>query len=205
MKVGYREINGKVEIAKEEVEDLLNDVRLKWRRRGTEKEIMDEERKSRNMGKWEPRVGGELGRVVVGVGNKGGFGSEWQTGPMCVCTPAENNVHTEALMRFKNNGDYLHYSLGISAVVALIPTAHGCVPGLLCVVEALCRRSRFAIFAWKQQQAYSNKIPEYWNTMRRSTLTENLVRGSEVAGVGGRDGRRASHIHDKCYTNKIQP
>ncbi|KAF7402924.1 hypothetical protein HZH66_005191 [Vespula vulgaris] len=53
MKVGYREINGKVEIAKEEVEDLLNDVRLKWRWRGTEKEIMDEERKSRNMGKWE--------------------------------------------------------------------------------------------------------------------------------------------------------
>lgn len=32
------------------------------------------------------------------------------TGPMCVCSAAENNVYTEALMRFKNNGDYLHYS-----------------------------------------------------------------------------------------------
>jgi len=37
-----------------------------------------------------------------------------QTGPMCVCSAVENNVHWEALMRFKNNGDYLHYSLGIT-------------------------------------------------------------------------------------------
>jgi len=37
-----------------------------------------------------------------------------QTGPMCVCSAMENNVHWEALMRFKNNGDYLHYSLGIT-------------------------------------------------------------------------------------------
>lgn len=32
-----------------------------------------------------------------------------QTGPMCVCSAVENNVHWEALMRFKNNGDYLYY------------------------------------------------------------------------------------------------
>nr|KAF7429817.1 hypothetical protein H0235_006215 [Vespula pensylvanica] len=64
-------------------------------------------------GGWRVRTGGSRGW------NKGGFGSGY-TG-------------REALMRFKNNGDYLHYSLGISAVVALIPTAHGCVPGLLCV------------------------------------------------------------------------
>lgn len=37
-----------------------------------------------------------------------------QTGPMCVCSAVENNVHREALMRFKNNGDYLYYSLGIT-------------------------------------------------------------------------------------------
>lgn len=38
-----------------------------------------------------------------------------QTGPMCVRSAVENNVHTgEALMRFKNNGDYLRYSLGVT-------------------------------------------------------------------------------------------
>ncbi|KAL2721296.1 hypothetical protein V1477_020116 [Vespula maculifrons] len=208
MKVGYREINGKVEIAKEEVEDLLNDVRLKWRWRGTEKEIMDEERKSRNMGKWEAsrRYGGramrfkaEGGRRVRTGGsrgwNKGGFGSgytgrEWQTGPMCVCTPAENNVHTEALMRFKNNGDYLHYSLGISAVVALIPTAHGCVPGLLCVTSI-------------QQQ--DTGILEHDETFDIDGKSRQGVRRSEVGGRGSEVGIGGEYIqHPRSSSSKTR-
>lgn len=58
-------------------------------------------------------VSAGVGRRGKGKGEKTA-GQERQTGPMCVCSAAENNVHSEALMRFKNNGDYLHYSLGIT-------------------------------------------------------------------------------------------
>lgn len=59
------------------------------------------------------RCGGENGCVGRrGTTSRGETAG--QTGPMCVCSAVENNVHREALMRFKNNGDYLYYSLGIT-------------------------------------------------------------------------------------------
>lgn len=59
------------------------------------------------------RRGGENG-CVGGKGTTSRGETAGQTGPMCVCSAVENNVHWEALMRFKNNGDYQHYSLGIT-------------------------------------------------------------------------------------------
>lgn len=41
-----------------------------------------------------------------------------RTGPVCVCSVAVENVHGKALMRFKNNGDYLHYSFHIGPPIA---------------------------------------------------------------------------------------
>jgi len=53
----------------------------------------------------------------VARGSKGSRGEmAGQTGPMCVCSAVENNVHWEALMRFKNNGDYLNTKLLILKV-----------------------------------------------------------------------------------------
>lgn len=76
-----------------------------WRETMANARKREKGRGTEQVGGWDPVLSVEERRR--------GWKRREQTGPMCVCS-AENNVHTEALMRFKNNGDYLHYSLGIT-------------------------------------------------------------------------------------------
>lgn len=46
---------------------------------------------------------------------------------MCARSATKSNVHTRALMRFKNNGDYLHYSLGINQRALWVSAFSFCV------------------------------------------------------------------------------
>lgn len=96
-----------------------------------------------------------------------------QTGPMCVCSAAENNVHTEALMRFKNNGDYLHYSLGITRAGDALAFA----PRLAATTNPRPAIPRFLVLRLPHERDTQTRIPH----TRENSTVQNYSRQNNAA------------------------
>lgn len=102
-----------------------------------------------------------------------------QTGPMCVCSAVENNVHWEALMRFKNNGDYLYYSLGITR-----GDVHSCT--------ALCRL----------QATGPGAIPRFWSSVLPRPAAQCAIRKRE-SSTGGMVAQNYSWQNNAAEENSL--